>query len=574
MSHPIRILHLADSHIGAGLPPRPRRSRRRRGDDLIDSYRRVVARALECDVDLVIHAGDVFDKPAPGDGLVTAAAEPLLRIACAGIPVVVVPGNHERSCIPASLLLAHERIHIAGEPATFRFRLRGCRVSIAAMPCIRRCSAERFAAAVAKTGWAEARGDIHLLAVHQTFESAVCGPVSFRFRSGDDVIERDDVPSEFAYVAAGHIHRHQVLDSPHDNGPPIVYSGSCDRVSFAEVDEPKGCVLIEIGSDGGLTHRFIEHAVRPMVAVPLDLSGLARRQIFERIMERVAALPPNAVAVLRLSGKTTRRDVRGLDIHRKALDARPDVSLTSVWRAVEFVPQRTVARLTGGDRASAFASLNVPAGEMIQCRRDDCKPLPAARGVYALYDADDRLLYVGKAAHVRSRVRTHIRGRSDAGAFTGWTARIARVEARPAHSELEALLIEADLIRRLRPPFNSRMRSWERYRYLCRSDRPYAQLEVCRDRPADSLCFGPYSSRFAAEDILEAVAAEFGTARCPATCAARGRPTLFPAPGPADLCERYFDARCNGPCGKRISDRDYMEAVNRRDALLGGLDDS
>ncbi|UCF32463.1 MAG: metallophosphoesterase, partial [Phycisphaerales bacterium] len=191
MGDQLRILHLADTHIGSQLPGRPRNGARRRGDDFVDSYRRVLAHAAEGGVDLVIHAGDVFDMPNPSQRATFEAALPLLELAAEGVPVLIVPGNHERSAIPASLLLAHPNIHIAAESGTWTFHVRKMRVAIAALPCLRRQSAARFADALGATMWHNRRGDVNILAVHQTFESATCGPGNFRFRSGEDVVERD-----------------------------------------------------------------------------------------------------------------------------------------------------------------------------------------------------------------------------------------------------------------------------------------------------------------------------------------------------------------------------------------------
>ena len=73
MADSLTILHLADSHIGADLPRRRRGGRRRRGDDLVDSYHTALGRAGEFDVGLIIHAGDVFDSPRPGAEALHAA---------------------------------------------------------------------------------------------------------------------------------------------------------------------------------------------------------------------------------------------------------------------------------------------------------------------------------------------------------------------------------------------------------------------------------------------------------------------------------------------------------------------
>src|ERR1051326_3488848 len=96
----VRILLLADSHLGFDLPTRTRVERRRRGHDFLANYERALAPALAGEVDVVVHAGDVFDRSSVVTTLAYQAFEPLRRIASLGIPVLVVPGNHERSRLP------------------------------------------------------------------------------------------------------------------------------------------------------------------------------------------------------------------------------------------------------------------------------------------------------------------------------------------------------------------------------------------------------------------------------------------------------------------------------------------
>jgi len=575
MAGDFRILHVADSHIGVDLPARPRGKRRRRGDDIVASYRRVLAQASDGNVDLVIHAGDVFDLPRPNGAALAAAAGPLLEIAGAGIPVVVVPGNHERSILPEALLLSHRDLHVVRQPETLTFRLRGTRVAIAAFPCARRQSARRFSELLEATGWKHARAEVNVLAVHQTFESATCGPAGHRFRSGDDVVERDAVPAAFDYVAAGHIHRHQVLDTPHDGGPPIVYAGSPDRISFAERDEPKGAVLIE--HDGSrLRHRFVEHAVRPMQLLPLNVTGATRVQVRNAALEQVAALPPESVTLLRLSGETTRGVIRGLNLTREIRAARPDILATVSSQAVEFVPERRVAREAMKRRVSVFAQLDSAhhaVSDVIACPVSRRTSLPKGCGTYAFCDDNGRLLYVGKAKNVRSRVRTHLAARPASGHFEGWTRQIAHVEARVAYSELEALLVEAELIRKLQPAFNRQMRLWSRYCYLCENGDPHGQLEVRGEPLRNATCFGPYRSRAMARRVREACADFFGLACCPPDENYRRNSKLLRSSGGASLCRRYFEGLCAGPCAARPSAERYRRYLRQRNALLAGVDD-
>ncbi len=572
MGSALRILHTADSHIGAALPVRPRRGGRRRGDDLVDSFAHVLGLAVEHDADIVIHAGDLFNRSKPSSRALAAAAGPLLKLAAAGIPVVIVPGNHERSTIPTCLLLSHPNIHIIAEPGTVMLRVRGMRVAISGFPCLRRDSARRFASVLEATGWRATPADAKILAVHQTFESATCGPAGYRFRKGEDVIDREAVPAAFDYVAAGHVHRHQTLATPDTEGPPIVYSGSCDRVSFAELDEPKGGVIVEEVC-GRLVHRFIEHHVRPLCAMPMDVTGLTRQRIREQIDASVKALPPQAVAQVRLTGCVSPGTLRGLHFTATARDLRPDVLLSVSSQAVEFVPRRT-ARLRSKAALEALGDPVMPGERIVRAAVADIKLLPTGCGVYALHDAAGRLLYIGKSKNLRTRVRTHLRGKTGANFFTGWTRQIARIDAAVAHSELEALLIEAELIRTCCPPFNRAMRKWNRYCYLAEKGKPYRQLAICPQPTDRGACFGPYRSRKHAESVSQAVASHFGLSECPDQQPSAKPLSLLPGMPTAHLCDRYYRGLCVGPCADRVTDGDYEARVLRRNALLRGIDDT
>jgi DNA repair exonuclease SbcCD nuclease subunit len=168
----------------------------------------------------------------------------LKRIADRGVPVVVVPGNHERSAIPYPLFAMHPRIHIFDRPRTFGLRVNDVSVAISGFPCERNGIRERFDALLGACGEQEA--DVHLLALHQSVEGAQVGPVNFTFRNGPDVIPRRAIPRRFAAVLAGHIHRHQVLDA----GAPVFYPGATERTSSAEAGETKGCVKLALDRTG------------------------------------------------------------------------------------------------------------------------------------------------------------------------------------------------------------------------------------------------------------------------------------------------------------------------------------
>lgn len=161
-------------------------------------------------------------------------------------------------------------------------------------------------------------------------------------------------------------------------------------------------------------------------------------------------------------------------------------------------------RLISSRASRVFSRLDAPAVPIHQQPRAGIRLLPACCGTYAFYDAFDDVLYVGKANNARARIRSHFAPAKPDGLLSDWTRKVKRIEVRVAHSELEALLVEAALVGHLRPAFNRQMRSWRRYCYLVRNDstlNPWSvSTQACAWRP----CFGPYRSRRQAVAIIEA----------------------------------------------------------------------
>jgi len=306
----LRILLVADTHLGFDLPVRPRVERRRRGPDFFACFERALEPALRGEVDLVVHGGDLLFRSKVRPSLVLQALEPLFRVADAGVPVFVVPGNHERSAIPYGLLARRENLFVFDQPRTFRIDVGATAVALSGMPNLRHRARERFAGAVDDTRWREVRADVHLLCLHQIVEGAAVGPVGYTFRRGDDVVRGRDLPAGFAAVLTGHVHRAQVLRADLAGRPlpaPVYYPGSVERTSFAEQDEVKGYYLLDaIPADrpGGAIaeERFVRLPARPMATVDLDASGLSARALRAAIRTALADLPTDAVARVRIAG--------------------------------------------------------------------------------------------------------------------------------------------------------------------------------------------------------------------------------------------------------------------------------
>jgi DNA polymerase-3 subunit epsilon len=196
--------------------------------------------------------------------------------------------------------------------------------------------------------------------------------------------------------------------------------------------------------------------------------------------------------------------------------------------------------------------------------------LPRRAGVYLLRRAPTasgpgEVLYVGKAKDIRARVRSYFYG-DDRKKVEALLAEAGAVEARPCDTELEALVVEARLIRRHQPRYNRRGKAWRRYTYLrLDTSEAWPRLKVVRRVSGRGEYLGPFRSRRAALLAKEALEDAVPIRRC---TPAMGRATRFPPCALADL------GRCVAPCDGRVTPERYEELVRSlRHALSypGGL---
>jgi DNA repair exonuclease SbcCD nuclease subunit len=304
-----RVLLVADTHLGFDLPFRPRINRRRRGHDFFANFERALQPALRGEVDVVVHGGDLFYRSKVPTALVDMALEPLVRVAEQGVPLYVIPGNHERSRIPQHLWTAHPNIHIFDEPRTYLVPLPTGSMALSGFPFHREGRAT-FRQLVKQTGYRTVAADAHLLCIHLVVEGAQVGVSNYTFRSGPHVVRGRDIPEGFAAVLSGHIHRAQVLTHDLAGRPlaaPVIYPGSVERTSIVEREEEKGYVVLDIdlAAQGGgalLDVSFVPLPARPMVNLVVDLDDLGEESLTEHVRKRLLGLDSEAVVRVQLEG--------------------------------------------------------------------------------------------------------------------------------------------------------------------------------------------------------------------------------------------------------------------------------
>jgi exonuclease SbcD len=177
------------------------------------------------------------------------------------------------------------------------------------------------------------------------------GPGDFTFTTASDVIRHCDVPNDFAAVLSGHIHRHQVLMSDLECRPlrvPVLYPGSIERTSFAESDEPKGFMVLRLGTR--LDWEFRKLPARPMIRQEVAAAGLDERSLESALHAIIAAAPRDAVLAIRITGEMTVSQWRLLSAPRMRTIV-PDTMNVEIRPADGFNPSPDLAPHTGAASA-------------------------------------------------------------------------------------------------------------------------------------------------------------------------------------------------------------------------------
>lgn len=302
----LRIVFFADTHLGFDYPIKPRVERRRRGPDFFDNFHRVLDYASNTRPDFLLHGGDLFFRAKIPQLIVDLVYQDLFEFAGEGIPTLIVPGNHERSILPASLFLSHPNLYVFDKPGSFNFQVAGAQITFSGFPCRRNSVRDEFIPLLKQTGWEKFDGGCKFLCLHQTIEGAKVGPSGYTFRKGQDVISTRYLPGDAVAVLSGHIHRQQVLGGRNKtqiNHPPVIYPGSTERTSFAEKDESKGFYDIEFEEYERKGWRikvlkFVKLPARPMEDLLFE-NWLTEEKLIDFVKSKLSEMDPNSIVRLK-----------------------------------------------------------------------------------------------------------------------------------------------------------------------------------------------------------------------------------------------------------------------------------
>lgn len=193
------------------------------------------------------------------------------------------------------------------------------------------------------------------------------------------------------------------------------------------------------------------------------------------------------------------------------------------------------------------------------------RAFPAKPGVYLMKDANGQVIYVGKARCLKDRLASYYnQPLGYTRKMDGLLQNVKEIETRVLGSELEALLVESQLIKELQPAYNVQLRNYELYPFIkIDVQHPFPRVYATREVAADGArYFGPFCSRRIVDLTIELVQKIFPLRTCTRS--------LPPQAKPSDPCLRLHLNRCPGPCRGGIDPAEYRTTIEEVCAFLGG----
>ncbi|HEY3297244.1 MAG TPA: exonuclease SbcCD subunit D [Armatimonadota bacterium] len=291
-------MHFADIHFGIETYGKldPETGLNSRLVDFRDSLNYAIDRALESGVHLAVFAGDAYKTRDPSQTHQREFASCIRRLTDAGVPVVMVTGNHDlpnarsrANAIEIYRTVGVENVHIISRPQVILIETEAGPVNVAGMPYLLRSNilsreetknksiqettdlmVQKYGEYIAfLAGECQQKDGVpSVLLGHFWIKNAtVSSQGGYLNVAEPEVLVSTAANSAFDYVAMGHIHKFQDLNKR--DHPPVVYCGSMDRIDFSERNEEKGFVLVDL-EKGRADYQLVPVPARKFVEIDVD----------------------------------------------------------------------------------------------------------------------------------------------------------------------------------------------------------------------------------------------------------------------------------------------------------------
>ena len=192
--------------------------------------------------------------------------------------------------------------------------------------------------------------------------------------------------------------------------------------------------------------------------------------------------------------------------------------------------------------------------------------LPAKPGVYQFKNAEGKVIYIGKAQNLRNRVRQYFqKSRAIDTRIDAMVSKISDVELTVTDSEIEALILEANLIKQLKPRYNVLLKDDKSYPYIAITKEPYPRVYVTRRKSSGAHYFGPYTDVKTMRNALKTVRDLFMIRSCSFDLSEESiKKNKF------KVCLDYHIKKCEGPCEDYVSQEHYNALIDKAAQILSG----
>jgi exonuclease SbcD len=334
-------------------------SRNQREVDVQEAYGRAVDAILECDVDLVIHSGDVFDSVRPATHVIIGFLKQTFRITREDIPYLVAAGNHETPRL-RSTTAALEYANLVNAISAHGFEIDyepveadGVTMGVTLVPH----------GAVFGTGAVTPSrdADVNILVTH----GMVPGLEARQYEMGEANLQPGMLEGGFDYIALGHYHEF------HKHKPNAFYAGATERFGFGEVESKPGFAIVEFDGGGLKSVEHVKITARPM----LDLEKISARDmdaagLTEAVHERTSGVDLDG-SIARLRAYDVRRGVASgvdrellRDLQRRCLNFSLEIHAEERPEDLERNGSSTAVFGPLGEEFAAFVAERKEGGEL------------------------------------------------------------------------------------------------------------------------------------------------------------------------------------------------------------------
>jgi DNA repair exonuclease SbcCD nuclease subunit len=234
----MKILHFADTHIGySAYNKLDENGYNQREMDVYHAFEQVVDFALKKGPDLVLHTGDLFDSVRPSNRAISFVMGQLLKLSEAGIPTVLISGNHSTPRLRETGSVFKVFEHIENVNLAYSGRYQAFDFGDLRVHAVPHCVDKQVFDSEIKKMKPDKKSEHNLAMLH----AGIVGLSVFKMNEfNEQLASTNQLEKGFDYVALGHFHEHvQISDK-------IVYAGSTERFGFGEVGQPKGFVWLDL----------------------------------------------------------------------------------------------------------------------------------------------------------------------------------------------------------------------------------------------------------------------------------------------------------------------------------------